>query len=45
MEMQFNISMDSHYGWIRSEIVASFFCKRGWSEKRFILQPAKSNIS
>lgn len=24
MEMQFNISMDSHYGWIRSEIVASF---------------------
>jgi hypothetical protein len=25
--MQFNISMDSHYGWIRSEIVASFFCK------------------
>jgi hypothetical protein len=24
MEMQFNISMDSHYGWIHSEIVASF---------------------
>lgn len=27
MEMQFNISMDSHYGWIRSEIVASFSCE------------------
>jgi hypothetical protein len=50
MEMQFNISMDSHYGWIRLATVASF-CGEGVrvetfyftaSEDQYIIEKGKS---